>query len=175
MRRLDLNFQQQPDRPSSLAGWLLVLVSVALLIEMGVSYGRLQNERAVINDEIRTSRLQVDTSRREVAGHQFTEKDFEDARQIIKRLSSPWKDIFAGLESINAKDVAILFIQPDMQTGLLRIDGEAKDYAATLTLVAQLRTTKPFSEVFLSRHEIKRDDSQHPVIFSVSMRWGKPS
>jgi hypothetical protein len=175
MRRLDLNFQQQPDRPSSVAGWLLLIVGVVLLIEMGLSYGRLQHERAAINDEIRSSRLQVDTSRRETATPQFMEKDFDEARQIIKRLSSPWKEIFAGLESVNSKNVAILVIQPDMQTGLLRIEGEAKDYAAALTLVAQLRTTKPFSEVFLSHHEIKRDDPQHPVVFTVSMRWVKPS
>lgn len=175
MRRLDLNFQQRPDRTSSVAGWLLLFAGLALLIEMGVSYGRLQRERAAINDEIRTSRLQVDTSRRETTIPRFTEKDFEDARQIIKRLTSPWKEIFAGLESVNSKNVAILAIQPDMQTGLLRIEGEAKDYAAALTLVAQLRTTKPFSEVFLSHHEIKRDDPQHPVVFTISMRWVKPS
>jgi hypothetical protein len=71
--------------------------------------------------------------------------------------------------------VAILSIQPDMQTGLLRIEGEAKDYAAVLTMVARLRTTEPFSEVFLLRHEIKRDDPQHPVGFTMSMRWANPS
>lgn len=175
MRRLDLNFQQRPDRPSSVAGWLLLIVGLVMLIEMGVSYSRLQREREAINNEIRTSRLIVDTSRREASAPQFAEKDFDEARQIIKRLSSPWKEIFAGLESVNSKNVAILSIQPDMQTGLLRIEGEAKDYAAVLTLVAQLRTTKPFSDVFLSHHEIKRDDPQHPVVFTVSMRWVKPS
>jgi Tfp pilus assembly protein PilN len=71
--------------------------------------------------------------------------------------------------------VAILSIQPDMQTGLLRIEGEAKDYAAALTLVANLRETKTFSDVFLLHHEIKHNDLQHTVGFTLSMRWIKLS
>lgn len=113
--------------------------------------------------------MQLNTSR------QFADKDFEEARQIINRLSAPWDAFFAGLESVSTENVAILSIEPDMQTGLLRIEGEAKDYAAALTLVAQLRTTKPFSEVFLLHHEIKRDDPQHPVGFTLSLHWAKPS
>ena len=95
-------------------------------------------------------------------------------RQIIPHCY-PMGCVFNGIESVSKKNVAILSIEPDVQTGLLRIEGEAKDYASALTLVAKLRTTKPFSDVFLLRHEIKRDDPQHPVNFTVSMQWVKPS
>lgn len=175
MRRLELDYQKPVDRPRRAAGWLLLLTGVALLVEVGVSYDRLQYDREAINREIQAFRLNLDTSHKEPVGRQFSDKDFEAARQIIDRLSTPWDAFFAGLESVNTENVAILSIEPDMQTGLLRIEGEAKDYAAALTLVAHLRTTKPFSEVFLSRHEIKRDDPQHPVTFTLSLRWVKPS
>lgn len=79
------------------------------------------------------------------------------------------------MESVKNSNAAILSIQPDVKTGMLQIEGEAKDYAAVLTLIAQLRITKPFSEVYLLRHEIKRDDPQHPVSFALSMHWAKPS
>ena len=92
----------------------------------------------------------------------------------MSRLSTPWDAFFTGLESVKNSKVAILSIQPDMRSGLLQIEGEAKDYAAVLTLVAQLRETKPFSDVFLSRHEIKPDDLQHPVVFALTTRWSKP-
>lgn len=174
MRRLELNFQKPPFRPNRLAGWMLLLTGLALLIEMGISYDRLQNDRETMNQEIKTSHIRLDTSNNN-SKYQFTDKDFEDGRQIINRLSTPWDAFFVGLESVRTSNVAILSIQPDMQTGLLQIEGEAKDYAAVLTLVAQLRVTKPFSEVFLLRHEIKRDDPQHPVAFALSTRWTKPS
>jgi hypothetical protein len=173
--RIELDYQQPGYRTRRTAGWSLLLIGVALLVEMGVSYDRLQNDREAMNREILTSKIRMDVPRNESADHQFTDKDFAEARQIINRISIPWDMFFVGIESVSNAHVAILSIEPDMQTGLLRIKGEAKDYAAALTLVAQLRTTKPFSEVFLLRHEIKRDDPQHPVGFTMSMRWVKPS
>lgn len=173
MRRLELNFQQPPDRPRRAAGWLLFVTGLALLIEVGVSYDRLQRDRAKMNHEIVASRLNLDTSHKESVDTHFEDKDFEVAQQILGRLATPWDAFFVGLESVDNAKVAILSMQPDLQTGLLKIEGEAKDYAAVLTLVAQLRVTKPFSEVFLSHHEIKRDDPQHPVGFTLTMHWVK--
>ncbi|MBU1425907.1 MAG: hypothetical protein KKH12_10875 [Gammaproteobacteria bacterium] len=174
MRRLELNFQQPTNRPSRTAGWLLLLTGLALLVELGVSYDRLQNDREAMNQDIKTSNIRLDTQIAD-SNYQFTDKDFDEARQIINRLAAPWDAIFVGLESVKNSHVAILSIQPDVRTGLLQIEGEAKDYAAVLTLIAQLRVTKPFSEVFLMRHEIKRDDPQHPVSFALSMHWTRPS
>lgn len=175
MRRIELDFQTPVERSRRIAGGALLLIGGALLVEMGMSYVRLQHERAEIIHEVQTSKLSLDISNKEPADQKFTDKDFEVARQIVDRLSTPWDSFFAGLESVSTENVAILSIQPDIQTGLLHIEGEAKDYAAVLTLVAQLRVIKPFSEVFLLHHEIKRDDPLHPVGFSLSMYWIRPS
>lgn len=173
MRRLELDYQQPANPPRKTAAWVLLLVGVAMLVEMGVSYDRLQNDREGMNREIRTSGIRLDVPIRVRAEHQFTDKDFAQARLIIDRLAIPWDSFFAGIESVTKQNVAILSFEPDVQTGLLTIQGEAKDYAAVLTLVARLRMTKPFTEVFLLRHESKRDDPQHPVDFTMSMRWIK--
>jgi hypothetical protein len=175
LRRLNLDYQLAPDQPRRFAGWALLLSGLALLVEMGISYDRLQNEREVMNKEIRASKLHLDAPRSQIASRLYTDKDVATAQQMVDRLSAPWGALFDGLESIKNNNVAILSIEPDTQTGLLRIQGEAKDYASVLTLVAQMRTSKPFSNVFLQQHEIKRDDPQHPVIFTLSMRWMKPS
>lgn len=175
MRRLELDYQKPANPPRRTAGWMLFLAGLALLVEIGVSYDRLQSEREEMGREIRTSKIRMDTPSELHIPRKFTDKDFEEGRQIINRLSTPWGAFFAGLESVSNENVAILSIEPDMHTGLLRIEGEAKNYAAVLTLVAQLRTTNPFSEVFLLRHETKRNDPQHPVSFALSLRWVKPS
>lgn len=175
MRRLNLNYQQAPDQPRRLAGWALLLAGLALLVEMGISYDRLHNEQEAMNKEARTLKLHLDAPHKASSGRQFTEADYAAARKIVSRLTTPWETLFSGLESIKNDNVAILAIEPDTQTGLLRIEGEAKDYASVLTLVAQMRTRKPFSNVFLQQHEIKRDDPQHPVSFTLSMRWMTPS
>lgn len=174
MRRIELDYQKPAERPRRMAGWLLLIVGIALLFEMGMSYDRLQKKRAVMSHEVQTSKPHLDIARKEPSKRQFSDRDFVAALKIIKRLSIPWDTFFVGLESVNPDNVAILSIEPDMQTGLLRMDGEAKDYAAMLTLIAQMRESKTFADVFLLHHEIKRDDPQHPVGFTLSMRWVKP-
>lgn len=175
MRRLELDYQKPANPPRRTAAWVLLFAGAALLTDMGVSYDKLQNDREKMNLEIRTFRIRLDVPSRDSGNHKFSDKDFAQARQIINRLSIPWDTFFTGIESVTRQDVAILSFEPDVQTGSLQIKGEAKDYAAVLTLVARLRATKPFSEVFLLRHEIRRDDPQHPVAFTMSMRWMKPS
>lgn len=173
MQKLKLNFNQASDQPSRLVGWLLLFIGIALLLELVVSYNKMLQERAALNKEISTYKIQMDVSRRESPRQQYAETDFDSGRKIIKRLSTPWESFFSGLESINSKKVAVISIEPDMQAGLLRLEGEAKDYPAVLTFIAQLRETKPFSKVFLSHHEYKRDDPQHPVGFTVLLHWVK--
>ena len=147
MQKLKLNFNRLPDQPSRLTGWILLFLGVAMLLEFGVSYYKLQNERAALTNEISTSKLQLDMSRKEPARQQYLEKDFEEVRQLINRLSTPWDYFFTGLESIKGQKVAILTIEPDMKTGVLRIEGEAKDFPAVLTFVSKLRTTTVFRSV----------------------------
>lgn len=174
-RKLELDYQQPVERPNRRAGWLLLATSLTLLFDMGITYDRLHNDRAEIEREFSVSKIPLNEGSRSSVSGQFTDKDFDEVRKIIGRLSTPWNVFFTALETVNNENVAILSITPDMQTGLLRIEGEAKDYAAVLTLIAQLRTTKPFSNVYLINHDIKRDDPQHPVSFAVSLRWVKPS
>ncbi len=173
LKRINLDYQISPDQPRRLAGWMLLVAGLALLGEMGISYDRLHGDLAAMNKEARSSRLRLDAPRREGARH-YTDQDFQAAEQIRGRLSVNWERLFADLESVKNNNVAILSFEPDLQTGLLRLSGEGKDFPSLLTLVAQLRTRKSFSEVFLQQHEEKRDDPQHPVSFVISLRWGKP-
>lgn len=171
---LKLDFQRTAGGGNRLAGWALLLTGLALLAEMGYSYDKLQQERAAMSRAMGAG-LQAQAMRERQPARKYTEDDFEKARQIVGRLSTSWGDLFTALESVSNEHAAILSVEPDTQAGSLRLEGEARDYASALTLVAQLRTIKPFSEVFLSRHEIKRDDPQHPVGFTLSLRWGSAS
>lgn len=141
-----------------------------MFLEFSVSYVQLHDTRSELFQQVNGARDHSNVPPQGRYG-QFGEKDFEDAEKVFGRLATPWDAFFTGLESIRNPNIAIRSIQPDVQTGILQIEGEAKDYASVLTLIAQLRVTKPFSEVFLLRHEVKRDDPQHPVMFLVSSRW----
>ncbi|MFY9259097.1 MAG: PilN domain-containing protein [Gallionella sp.] len=174
MRPIDLDYQKSVEPQNRRAGWLLLLAGIALMIEMGQSYKQLRHEQAVINHKLQTSVPHVDRAQKKVT-YNFSAKDFETAQQIVRHLATPWSELFSGLESANLKNVAILSVEPDMQNGRIHITGEAKDYASVLTLIARLRAAQTFSEVFLLHREIKFDDPQHPLGFTLSMKWIQPA
>lgn len=173
LRRINLDYQSSPNPPRRLAGWMLLFAGLALLAEMGASYDRLQNERQVMIGKSHLAGLHPASSQGKPA-RTYTEKDLRAARLIMSRLSIGWDRIFSDFESIKNKNVAVLTFEPDTQTGLLRITGEGKDFPSVLTFVSQLRTRKSFSDVFLQQQDVKRDDPQHPVSFTISVRWMKP-
>lgn len=171
MRRLEMNFQQPPERPRKTAGWILLLTGLVLMIEVGVSYDSAQRDRAKMGNMA----VALGIPNGEAVSPEYADKDFAEAQQIVARLSTPWNEFFTGLEPKKPEDVAILVIEPDIKSSLLTLQGEAKDYVAVLNFIAQLRETKPFSKVFLLHHEIKSDDPQRPVAFTLSLHWVKPS
>lgn len=173
LARIVLDFQKLAFQPSRNAGWMLLAAGLALVVEMGISYDRLRNDRASMEREITASNLKLDDDDSGKYAARYGEKDIEAARQIFKRLTTPWEAFFTGLESVNNKYVAILSVVPDMQTGMLRVEGEAKNNASLLTLVQQLRTTKPFYDVYLSSQQVRRDNPLHPVDFVIYMHWMK--
>ena len=141
------------------------------MIEVGVSYDSAQRDRTKMGHMA----IPPGTPYGEAGSPEYADKDFAEAQQIVARLSTPWNEFFAGLEAKNPEDVAILVIEPDVKSSLLNLQGEAKDYVAVLNFITQLRETKPFSKVFLLHHEIKPDDPQHPVSFTLSLHWVKPT
>jgi hypothetical protein len=171
---LKIDYQRVANQPRRAAGWMLLMAGLVIVGEMAVSYARLHHEREAMLGEMRASGLHVDLSSEMSSGRKFGDKDVAAAHDIMSRLSAPWEDFFASIESIKNDDVAILSMDPDTQAGALTIAGEAKDYAAVLTLIAQLRRKREFADVFLQRHDVKADDPQHPVSFSIFMRWVTP-
>ena len=170
---IDLDYEKPIEHPRKLASWILLVAGIALLGEMGLSYKQLKHEQKIIVQKRQPLAPQI-AQRQNKATYNFSAKDFETAQQIIKRLATPWNELFLGLESANFKEIAILSVEPDMQNGLIHISGEAKDYASVLTLIARLRSTQPFSEVFLLHREIKLSDPERPVVFILSMKWNRP-
>lgn len=164
---LRLDFHRPAETVNRRAGWMLLAAGVFMAGEIGFSYDRLLHQRLALTGEMAAAHISLD-------GHddlKFSDADSEAARKAVSRLRTPWQDFFAGLESISNRRVAVLAITPDMQTGILRVSGVARDNAALLTLLSQLRRTKPFSEVYLASQETRPDDRQHLLRFAIQMRW----
>ena len=98
--------------------------------------------------------------------------EIKHANDIIRQLNLPWDALFTALESAtNKQQVALLSIQPDTRKQMIHINGEAKNLDAILEYLAQLRRQETLAQITLTNHEIKSQDPDKPVRFSLSAKW----
>ena len=165
MQALRIDFCRSPSAPRWVAP-LLLAVAVAFAGDVGISFfdshsKMKKNEAALARLDPRSYKPARNASPEEVAL----------ARETVQRLSMPWEKLFGALESAADEQVALLAIEPDPRAGTVVISGDSKDYLAALTYVLNLSRAEALSHVQLARHEVKSNDPQKPVAFSVSAAW----
>lgn len=97
----------------------------------------------------------------------------EGARAVVGHLVGPWGKLFRTLEAIEAPDVALLALTPDIRNRKIRIYAEARSFSAMLSYYRALEHSRAFGDVVLVEHEIQYSDAQRPVRFSMTAVWGK--
>jgi hypothetical protein len=165
MQRIELDFVRRPPA-SRWAGRILLAVALGVAGEMGFTF--VQLERTVKSNEAVVARAQP---RKPV--HGVSQDEVAVARETVNRLGLPWTKLFAALEGAANEHVALLAIEPDTKSGTVRISGDSKDYLSALTYVLNLSRADALSQVQLVRHEVKQNDPQRPVSFSISAAWNE--
>lgn len=165
MQRIELDFIRRAPR-SRWAGRVLLAVSLGIAGDMAFTYAQL--ETAVKANEALVAHAQP-----RKALPNASPEELALARDTVERLGLPWTKLFAALESAANDQVALLAIEPDTKTGTVKISGDSKDYLAALGYVLNLSESEALSNVQLVRHEVKQNDPQRPVAFSISAAWNE--
>lgn len=169
MQRIELDFVRR--RPASRwAGRVLLAVALGVAGEMGFTF--VQLERSVKSNEAVVARA-ASTSHARKPVQQVSPDEVSAARDTVNRLALPWTRLFAALEGAANERVALLAIEPDTKSGTVTISGDSKDYLSALTYVLNLSRSDALSHVQLVRHEVKQNDPQRPVAFSISAAWNE--
>ena len=169
MQRIELDFVRR--RPASRwAGRVLLAAALGVAGEMGFTY--VQLEHTVKTNEAIVARAASSSHARKSAPRVAPE-EVAAARETVQRLGLPWSRLFAALEGAANEHVALLAIEPDTKSGTVTISGDSKDYLSTLTYVLNLSRNDALSHVQLVRHEVKQNDPQRPVSFSISAAWNE--
>src|SRR5687768_13470837 len=154
MKRLEINFCAT-RRASAWTGRVLLAIAAAVCLDAGLSYHGLA--RSVAEGEAGLAR-RAPAARAPKASPQ----EIAAARETVQRLSLPWGELFAALESAANDRVALAAIEPDVRAGTVKISGDGKDYLSTLSYVANLSRTEGLDAVQLVRHEQKANDPSGP-------------
>jgi Tfp pilus assembly protein PilN len=172
MQRLDLDYRRsRRDFPWVVAALIIVGVVCA---SGGIWYYQLlEQEIATLEREVRRLEKAVHPiSRKSVHEERDFGPELKRADQVIRQLALPWDQLFQAVEAASSKNVALLAIQPDAVRREVQISAEAKNFNAMLGYVERLQSGDWFAKVRLENHQVREQDPQQPVRFTLAASWG---
>ena len=93
---------------------------------------------------------------------------------VIQQLNVPWHDIFEQLEASTSSEIALLSIEPDGQSGKIRLQAEAKSLDPLLRYASTLQQNGIFGRLSYSKHETNDQDPNRPVRLSFELELSAP-
>jgi Tfp pilus assembly protein PilN len=170
---LDIDFQSRPG--GGLAGIALLVFGVAAALAVLQWYADIGAEIASLEARVGDIRRAARRDRGEFAESSRDPKELQQeiryANAVIGQLAVPWEALFLELESSAGKNVALLSMQPNLQSHQLRISGEAKNLDAVFEYARRLGETALLDQVYLTEHAVKPEQPQRPVAFSLVALW----
>lgn len=173
MQRLSLDLVKSP-----MPAWPGMLVLAIAIVGALFSYWQylgVSERNAAMESELAQADMarQKSHAARQPATLSSAELEAEGrrAREVASLLLLPWRDLFSALESASQNNVALLAIEPDHKKHQIRITAEARDFEILVGYLKRLGDAPQLKFVRLLRYEVREDDKQHPLRFTVEASW----
>lgn len=168
MRRLELDYFREAKRTRA-AVFALGTFAVFFAADAGLYFANLSDDLAF--KESRIAKIVQAPERRSPPATTLSPEEAAFARDTLRLLATPWESLFQALEAAKTDRVALLAIEPNVESRTVTITGEARDYLGALTYVARLADEPRLTRVHLVRHELRRNTPQRQIAFTVSASW----
>ncbi len=170
MRALDLELvRRRPAWPA----WAILAIGLALGGEALYSALKANEEHGMLQQ--RRGRPVISANMGKEPVSEQTQRELDAARQTLRELALPWEALFRAIEGttdgVKGSSAALLAIEPDPTKQVVRIGGEARDYAAILRLVRRLEASQVLADVHLLNHEFLEEAAGRPFQFTLSAQW----
>lgn len=93
---------------------------------------------------------------------------------VVRRLNTPWQDLFNQLERLTPPEVALLSIEPDTNRDTVKLQAEAKTLDTLLVYAAGLEQQGMLGRLTYSKHETNDQDPNKPVRLSFELEVRMP-
>jgi hypothetical protein len=172
MQALAINWAARP-RPITAIGLLLALAGLLCAIGVGLDYLDADAEQtALLARQGRSMPGDAPRKRSYVEAEPLARDAALTAAQIDTQLQLPWSDFLHAIESSSMPTVALLGVEAQGSTRVLRLVGEAKDIEDVLAYVKKLRASPALHDVFLVGQEEKLVSAVKVIRFTVDATWG---
>lgn len=89
------------------------------------------------------------------------------AEAVLRQLTLPWPEIVRTVEDAATQDVAILQLQPDALRRELRLAAEVRDREGMLEFLRRLTAAGALDGAHVVSHQVRVEDPQRPLQFSI--------
>ena len=79
--------------------------------------------------------------------------------------------ILTAIDQAVADHVVLLTVEPDAEKGRIQIGAEGKTAEAMTTFVSALANNPAFSSAVLVSHQVRAEDQDKPLRFTVAVQW----
>lgn len=176
MSGLNLDYQKNASFPwlgASLLG-VTVIVSVAIVAYAGNLRNQADGLQARLDrDSVREAARTKSVAARDI-GKVDLAQEIKSANEVLHQLSVPWDELFKAVESSSGSRVALLALEPDFDRKQVKISGEANSYKTIMKYITVLEKQEVFGAVYLQNHDIRQDDPDRPVRFTLLASWKEP-
>ncbi len=173
MIKLRLDYQKITPFP-----WIGVCLSaavLAVLVLLAMYFVNLRNQVDELDVYIQRSAVKKSTH---LSGSPTSEKgrteqtlEVKNANEVLHHLSVPWDVLFKAVESSGGSKITLLSLEPDFEKKQVKISGEANNYETVMGYLTQLGQQDVFESVYLQNHDVRQDDPDRPVRFTLLASW----
>jgi hypothetical protein len=104
-------------------------------------------------------------------GRQEQTLEIKNSNDVLHHLSVPWELLFKAVESSSGSRITLLALEPDFDKKQVKISGEASNYSALMNYITQLQGQEVFESAYLLNHEVRVEDPDKPVRFTLLANW----
>lgn len=173
MKPLAIDFAWQRRNWPHVAGLAVLALAAIAAIASGWAYFQLHAAQERWQSDWRRlnglATEQRDTGTPEEQERMKAELRF--ANQVIDRLDTPWDALFGAVEGAYSDQAILLSVEPDTERREVRLTAEAKDLAAMLEYLKQMRQSPVLRDAHLASHQINQQDALKPVRFTIEAGW----
>ena len=145
-------------------GLVVLAVSLAVAVNLGQRYRDADVELVRLQAE--SGLIAPQRPAREIPKARL-EEEAKSAETVVRSLTLPWAPLIGTIEQAATKEVAILQLQPDAETRVLRLTAETRHREAMFDFVRRLSNARGLADVHLVNHQVQREDPQKPIQFAV--------
>ena len=170
MARLDFDFHSRPVRPGTL-GVALALAGVAALAWVWMNLQAAHATGAGLAMQI--AALEKSQSRPAVQPVKRTDDAAQRTRsQVSAQLAYSWQPAFEALAAARSGKIALVSLDAVQSSSRLKLVAEARHLADAIAFIDALQQQPGIRRVELLQHELRADDEQKPLRFTILVELG---